>query len=572
MSNFLALSPPKTEKVRPKISSADKLTSINLKVIEANKILKENFLFDKKQLAERAKQLEKTDRKKEESELETPPETSETKSAKGLGIKMPKSKFLDGVKNFIFTVLIGFAATRLLKFLPAMVKLLKPLAAIANFFLKVGGVIVKALIAFLDAGVKAFDFTRNAVKKTFGEDGVKKFDSFVGNLSKFLNLVMTVGMTAAAVSMAMADQSMGDGKPNRKPRRIKPKFDPKDVKDRAKNIRRIRRQKKLQKLAKRFKPVTKFLSKLAPKSLLSKGQDIFEMGKTFVTKKYKKISKAVVNKFNQVTKGVSNAVSGLNKKVQEQIAKRILEPFKKVLEPVIKPAKNLFDSLMKQIMKIPGLDKILKKIGVTSLSDAPKIASKFGAKALPWIGGLFNLLFAYDRFANGDVIGGLIETVSGGLDIAGLFPASMALDAYLFGRDLIPEIMGAEQAIINAIPGLAPLEKTASNIVSKLPDLGALTKMITGEAKKEEAVAKEGNESLQPINLGDGNNLDTSMLETEASYEGNKTETVMIGGEEQEVDMGDDGFMTDDQVEEFSQGDGGSSDDTTNDLAYKNGG
>ena len=36
MSNFLALSPPKSEtaeKVRPKISSADKLTSINLKVI-----------------------------------------------------------------------------------------------------------------------------------------------------------------------------------------------------------------------------------------------------------------------------------------------------------------------------------------------------------------------------------------------------------------------------------------------------------------------------------------------------------------------------------------------------------
>ena len=70
MSNFLALSPPKTEKVRPKISSADKLTTINLKVIEANKILKENFLFDKKQLAERAKQLEKTDRQEEESELD----------------------------------------------------------------------------------------------------------------------------------------------------------------------------------------------------------------------------------------------------------------------------------------------------------------------------------------------------------------------------------------------------------------------------------------------------------------------------------------------------------------------
>ena len=41
MSNFLALAPTKpkeTEKIRPKISSADKLTSINLKVIEADAI------------------------------------------------------------------------------------------------------------------------------------------------------------------------------------------------------------------------------------------------------------------------------------------------------------------------------------------------------------------------------------------------------------------------------------------------------------------------------------------------------------------------------------------------------
>ena len=94
------------------------------------------------------------------------------------------------------------------------------------------------------------------LRKLFGEDGVKKFDSFIGNLSKFLNLVMTVGMTAA-VSMAMADQSMGDGKPRPKPK-PKPKFDPKDVKNRAKNIKRIKRQKQLQKLAKRFKPVTNF--------------------------------------------------------------------------------------------------------------------------------------------------------------------------------------------------------------------------------------------------------------------------------------------------------------------------
>ena len=182
MANFLALAPskPKGEKkITPKISSGDKLVSINLKVIEANKILKGTLAFEKKALGNKIKQSEKSERKKEETELETPPDNKETKSARGLGIKLPKSKFLDGVKNFVMTTLIGFAAVRLLKFLPQITKILKPLGAIAKFLINVGGLILKGLIAFLDAGVKAFEFTRNAVKKTFGEDGVKKFDSFI---------------------------------------------------------------------------------------------------------------------------------------------------------------------------------------------------------------------------------------------------------------------------------------------------------------------------------------------------------------------------------------------------------
>ena len=77
---------------------------------------------------------------------------------------------------------------------------------------------------------------------------------------------------------------------------------------------------------------------------------------------------------------------------------------------------------------------------------------------------------------------------------------------------------------------------------------------------------------LTDLKIGDKNGIDTSTLETEASYEGNKTETVTTAGEGQEVETGDDSFTTDDQIEEFSQGDGGTSDDTTNDLAYKNGG
>ena len=610
MSNFLALSPPKSgavEKVRPKISSADKLTSINLKVIEANKILKENFLFDKKQLNERAKQLEKTDRQEEESELETPPESSETKPARGLGIKMPKSKFLDGVKNFIFTVLIGFAATRLLKFLPAMVKLLKPLASIANFFLKVGGVIVKSLIAFLDAGVKAFEFTRNAVKKTFGEDGVKKFDSFVGNLSKFLNLVMTVGMTAVAVSMAMADQDSGrdrtpDTKPNRRFRRK-----PQSLGDQVRRTRRTIQTK----VGRRFKQVKNFAKNFTPKNLMQRGKNFFtkayqgvkgigkgllaqldEIGKSFmrdiggIWNGAKSFGKTVAKKIGDVAKMAADAPGKLRQMVQDSLKGNIDDILKKnkTISKILKIAKNpkeigkilkgaaknknvlkLREALkVAKKAKIGGVDKVIAAImGVIDyalLGESPINA------VLRAIGGLVGYTAG---FAVGAPFGGVPGFITG---MAGGFVGEQAARLLAKGLVNMPTPFGKLGTIDDPIAkatGLSPRK------IVRDPDDTAMNEKLmeqeAGLAEKREAEFNQGDETLTDLKIGDKNGIDTSTLETEASYEGNKTETVTIAGEEKEVEVGDDGFMTDDQIEELIQGDG-SSDDTTNDLAYKNGG
>ena len=53
-------------------------------------------------------------------------------------------------------------------------------------------------------------------------------------------------------------------------------------------------------------------------------------------------------------------------------------------------------------------------------------------------------MFAYDRLANGDTIGALLETLSAGFDLAGLLPGgqfgppiSMGIDAYMFARDFV---------------------------------------------------------------------------------------------------------------------------------------
>ena len=600
MNNFLALAPTKSEtaeKIRPKISSADKLVSINLKVVEANKILKENFLFDKKQLAERAKKLEKSDRQKEESELETPPEKKETKSAKGLGIRMPKSKFLDGVKNFVFTTLIGFAATRLLKFLPAMVKLLKPLAAIANFFLKVGGVIVKSLIAFLDAGVKAFDFTRNAVQKTFGEDGVKKFDSFVGNLSKFLNLVMTVGMTAVAVSMAMADQQddTPDTTPNQKPNRFRRK--PQSIGDRVRRTRRTIQTK----VGRKIKQVKNFAKNFTPKNLMQRGKNLFSRFKNFgkglldkiddVAKSFmkdidnivggvKNFGKTVAGKIGDVAKMAVDAPGKLRKMVQNQLSGKIDDILKQ--NDIIKKLKNLNPKdAAKNIRKIlKGAAKNKNILKLRQGLKAAKAAKIGGVDAvIAAVMGLLDYLVFKESPINAILraVGGLLGYTAGfavGAPFGGV-------PGFITG--MAGAFVGEKAAMLVAkLLAKSPLGKIQDPIANdgrmlvRDPDNEQMNEEIGAEQSEyvakqfEQNDVKQGDETLTDLKIGDKNSINTSTLETEASYEGNKTETVVLEGNNEELEEFNNEFAQ--LKSETTSTEGSSSDDTTNDLAYKNGG
>ena len=71
------------------------------------------------------------------------------------------------------------------------------------------------------------------------------------------------------------------------------------------------------------------------------------------------------------------------------------------------------------VTKIPGFDKVAKKV-------ASKGAN-LGAKAIPVIGGLVNLYFAFDRLKNGDRSGAFLEALSAILDLSGLFGLFLVL-------------------------------------------------------------------------------------------------------------------------------------------------
>ena len=211
-------------------------------------------------------------------------------------------------------------------------------------------------------------------------------------------------------------------------------------------------------------------------------------------------------KWDNALGAAGNAFNKLKEGAKQKIMEKVLEPAQKFLEPLKKKLGAIGEKIMGVIQKIPGFDKVmqvLKKNGVSSLGDAKGILKKIGGKAIPVIGGIINLAFAYDRLAGGDTVGGLLEGASGVLDLLGLVPGfqwgpgvSMGIDAYMFARDFVPQLKEGEDKAIGAL-GLTGLQNDMDKMFAALPDLGTITKMITGgdKEKKEPVEGAGGGES-----------------------------------------------------------------------------
>jgi len=227
-------------------------------------------------------------------------------------------------------------------------------------------------------------------------------------------------------------------------------------------------------------------------------QDQYKNASEFARKQYDKVvavGQKLKSKFNSAAESAKGALQKLGEAAQKRILQPILDKLKPFTDPIIEMAKKLQGVIIDNLKKIPGFDNILqvlKKKGIGSLGDVGNIAKKVGGKALPVVGGIFNLMFAYDRLASGDTIGALLETLSAGFDLAGLIPGgqfgppiSMGIDAYMFARDFVPAIQETEEKVVNGM-GLGALKSNLDKAASSLPDLGSLVKMFTGGDKENE--------------------------------------------------------------------------------------
>ena len=246
-----------------------------------------------------------------------------------------------------------------------------------------------------------------------------------------------------------------------------------------------------------------------------KWDDVSKVGQ-MLADKGKRWGSAAGNKLkaagNWIADGGKAAFNNLASGAKNFFIEKILNPIKPLIDPIAKKAAGIGQAMFDMLMGIPGADKIkevLKKKGIGNITDIATAGSKLGKRAaaiLPVIGGIVNLAFAYDRLANGDSIGALIEGTSGILDIAGLATggagniASMLLDGYMFARDFIPQLQQGEESVVDAV-GARGLKDKIDNILKKLPDIGELINMFMGKSSEGDIPSPDG-EGDQELFLG----------------------------------------------------------------------
>ena len=163
---------------------------ISIAVSAITESMKSGLILKEKAKKKNAKAAEKQKR----ADLEKKTEAGKPKKKKkgeGLSFKVPKIGMLDGILGFITKFIFGIAVMKLIEFAPKLVKLIpliKGATFIANeLFIKPIGLMLTGLATFIDFGYKIADGAEKLVENIFGEEGAKKFRTFMENLKTLIN-------------------------------------------------------------------------------------------------------------------------------------------------------------------------------------------------------------------------------------------------------------------------------------------------------------------------------------------------------------------------------------------------
>ena len=156
---------------------------IKTSVIEVEKLLANSVGLQEKQLDDQRKAREAAQQAAAEGDLE---KKKPKVKIKGPKIKMPGKGILGSIMDFFANILFGWVMVRLVEWGPKLKGLIMFLGKAADFLLNFAGFILNGLVTLVDWGYKLVDMGRGLVKGVFGEEGAKKFDTFMTNVKDLI--------------------------------------------------------------------------------------------------------------------------------------------------------------------------------------------------------------------------------------------------------------------------------------------------------------------------------------------------------------------------------------------------
>lgn len=163
---------------------------IKKQVVRVEKLVGQKNKFKEIAFKKKIKLTENIRREETEESLEK----YEDKGKKIKGFSTPRLGFLDSIKNFLFSVLFGALALKLLPYLPQLKGLLITTLKIGNFAVEFAGTILNAMVTFIDKVYGIIDFGKQQAKILGGNSGVKNYENMLGMTSKVMNYVLIAGM------------------------------------------------------------------------------------------------------------------------------------------------------------------------------------------------------------------------------------------------------------------------------------------------------------------------------------------------------------------------------------------
>ena len=182
---------PSLEVVQAEIDAKEtdkRIVKISKDVTAIAEAMKGGLVLKEKAQKKNRIAAEKEKRAAQESDIEKPDKPK--KDGGFPPIKVPGVGLLEGIFGFITKFLYGVVILKLIEFLPklkGLLGVLKVAGKVFNFIISGAGFILDALASFVDFGYKLVDGAERIVGKIFGEEGAKKFKTFMENLTNLIN-------------------------------------------------------------------------------------------------------------------------------------------------------------------------------------------------------------------------------------------------------------------------------------------------------------------------------------------------------------------------------------------------